>query len=68
MVVRFHPDARERMAQGGATEREVVVTMESGERFNAKFNRSGFRRNFALGQEWRGKDYETKQVEVYGSS
>jgi len=26
---------------------------------------TGFRRNFAFGQVWRGKTYATKQVEVY---
>jgi hypothetical protein len=31
----------------------------------AKFGRAGFRRNFVYGQDWRGKFYATKQVEVY---
>ena len=65
MGVRFHPHAQERMAQRGATEQEVVITVESGERFDAKFNRVGFRRNFAFRERWRGKHYETKQVEAY---
>jgi len=36
------------------------------ERFPAKFGRSGFRRNFVFDGVWRGKEYKTKQIEVYG--
>jgi len=50
---------------GEATEDEVASAIEDGERFEAKFNRVGFRRNFSLVGEWRGKRYNTKQVEVY---
>jgi hypothetical protein len=59
MVIRFHPHALERIAKRGATEQEVVDKVETGERFNAKFNRTGFRRNFAFEKQWRGKLYET---------
>ena len=57
MSVRLHPHARERLGERGATEDEVIATVEAGETF--------FRRNFAFGQVWRGKTYATKQVEVY---
>jgi len=59
MAIRFYPHALERMAQRGATEQEVIVAVEAGERFSAKFNRTGFRRNFAYDKRWRGKHYET---------
>ena len=65
MAIRFHPHALERMAQRGATKQEVIVAVEAGEQFNAKFNRAGFRRNFAFEKRWRGKQYKTKQVEAY---
>ncbi len=65
MSVRFHPHARERMEERGATEDEVEITVTQGEQFPAKFDRTGFRRNFPFGSEWRGKYYRTKQVEVY---
>jgi len=42
-----------------------VLAVEGGERFPAKFGRTGFRRNFPFGGTWRGKVYPTKQVEVY---
>jgi hypothetical protein len=63
--VRLHPRARERLAERGATEPEVVATVEGGERFPAKFGRTGFRRNFIFGGEWLGRRYSTKQLEVY---
>lgn len=65
MPVKFHPHARERMKERGATENEVKATVEHGERFPAKFGRTGFRRNFLFENEWRGRHYRTKQVEAY---
>jgi hypothetical protein len=65
MSVRLHPHAKERLDERGATEDEVIVTVDAGETFSAKFGRTGFRRNFAFGEVWRGKTYATKQVEVY---
>lgn len=65
MTVRLHPHARERMIERGATEDEIRAAVEDGEQFPAKFGRFGFRRNFAFGGRWRGKEYKTKQVEVY---
>ena len=65
MAVRFHPHARERMTQRGATEQEVAVAVETGEQFETKFGRTGFRRNFAFEKQWRGKYYKTKQIEAY---
>ena len=65
MAVRIHPHARDRMQERGIREAEVHGTVESGERFPAKFGRSGFRRNFTFGAAWRGKHYESKQVEAF---
>ena len=65
MSVRLHPHARERLGERGATEDEVIATVETGETFPAKFGRAGFRRNFAFAQVWKGKTYATKQMEVY---
>ena len=65
MYIRLHPHARDRLAEKGATESEVMATVESGERFPAKFSRTGFRRNFAFGGEWLGREYSTKQVEAH---
>jgi hypothetical protein len=65
MAIWFHPHARERLEERGATEDEAAATVENGERFPAKFGRTGFRRNFEFNAEWGGKHYGTKQVEVY---
>lgn len=66
MKIKIHPHARERMKERGVTNSEVQQTVKSGESFIAKFGRMGFRRNFAFGDVWRGKTYQTKQVEAYG--
>jgi hypothetical protein len=63
--VEIHPHARERIAERGALEDEVIATVDGGETFPAKFGRTGFRRNFAFGQVWRGRTYATKQIEVF---
>lgn len=65
MAIRFHRHARERMAERGATEQEVTAAVEGGEQFEAKFGRTGFRRNFVFEKQWRVKSYKTKQVEAY---
>ena len=65
MRVELHPHARQRLVERGATEAEVAATIAGGERFPARFGRTGFRRNFPFGETWRGKAYVSKQVEVY---
>jgi len=65
MNIRLHPHALARLAERGATEDEVAETVRIGERFPAKFGRTGFRRNFSFGGEWRGRRYSTRQVEAY---
>ena len=65
MTVRLHPHARSRLAERGATEDEVIATVQQGEQFPAKYGRTGFRRNFSSGGQWRGRTYATKQVEAY---
>lgn len=65
MPIRFHPHARDRIVERGATEDEARATVEIGEQFPAQYGRTGFRRNFPFEGVWRGKYYRTKQVEVY---
>ncbi len=65
MSVRLHPHAVDRLHERGATEAELVATVEQGERFPDKFGRTGFRRNFPFNQAWRGRGFATKPVEVY---
>jgi hypothetical protein len=65
MAVFLHPHARERMMERGATDGEVIAAVEGGEVFPARFGRTGFRRNFPFHDVWRGRRYETKQVEAF---
>ena len=65
MTIIIHPHAKERIRERGASEKEVVLTVEEGEKFPAKYGRIGFRRNFPFEGQWRGKKYGTKQVEAY---
>lgn len=65
MTVRFHPHAQARIIERGTNEEEVLATVEHGEKFSAKFGRTGFRRNFLFENHWRGRYYKTKQVEAY---
>ena len=53
MAIQFHPHAQERMEERGTTEEEVTNTIEHGEKFPAKFGRTGFQRNFPFGNQWR---------------
>ncbi len=66
MNVRLHPHARTRLDERGATEAEVIETVLKGERFPAKYGRTGFRRNFHFDNVWRELHYSTKQVEAFG--
>jgi hypothetical protein len=50
------------MAERGATEREILTTLASGEAVPAKAGRLTFRKNFPFEQSWKGRYYETKQV------
>jgi len=65
MAIKIHPHAKERIQERGTTEKEVIKTVEEGEQFPAKFGRIGFRRNFTFKGMWRGKQYQTRQVEAY---
>ena len=65
MSVRLHPHAQERLRERGSSEAEVIATVQYGERFPAKFGRTGFRRNFSFDSEWQGRRYVTKQIEAF---
>lgn len=67
MRIQFHPHARLRLAERGATESDVRETIEDGEVFSAKFGRAGFRKNFVFEKAWIDKVYSIKQLEVYAA-
>lgn len=53
------------MLERGADEAEIIATVQEGEKFSARFGRTGFRRNFAVAGQWRGRYYQYKQLEAY---
>jgi len=63
--IRIHPHAQERMLERGADEAEIIATIQEGEKFPVKFGRTGFRRNFRVSGQWRGRSYHNKQIEAY---
>ena len=65
MNIKFIEHAEIRMKERGASSKETLLTIESGEKFTAKFNRVGYRRNFSFSKTWKGIYYNTKQVEAY---
>lgn len=60
MAITLQPHAKQRMAERGTTEEEIIATVQSGEQFQAKFGRTGFRRNFLFGGKWQGRIYSVK--------
>ena len=65
MSVNIHPHAAQRARERGVDTDEITDTVKSGEEFPAKFERTGFRRNFLFNNKWNGKQYATKQIEAY---
>jgi hypothetical protein len=64
MAIKFHNHAEIRMKERGATKKEVIETVEKGERTHTKHGRTRFRRNFVYNDIWQGKSYASKQVEA----
>ncbi len=63
--VTLHPHAAGRIQIRGASADDVIETVLTGEEFPAKHGRTGFRRNFSGAFAWRGRTFDTKQLEVY---
>jgi hypothetical protein len=66
--IEIHPHAAQRMAERGITASEISETIETGESFEAKHGRKGFRKDFPCDRTWRGRRYATKQVEAFTAS
>ncbi len=64
-MVKIHPHALQRCQERGATLEEITLTVEKGEVFPAKFDRTGFRHNFIYNNEWNSKYYMIKQIEAF---
>ena len=51
-AIEIHPHARERAMERGASEAEIIATIETGEQFAAKHAQTGFRRVFPFRDTW----------------
>ena len=65
MKVVISEHALERAAARGATQEEIGEVLLTGTPMLAKYKRFGVRKLFKVDQEWRGKRYPQKVVEVY---
>lgn len=61
-VVELSAHARQKMRDRGATEDEVLASIQTGSVEPARGGRVRFRKNFEFHREWRGKRYAVKQV------
>lgn len=60
--IEISPHAKEQMLDRGATEREVLLSIEKGEVEPVRRGRKMYRKNFQFNGMWRGKRYQIKQV------
>ena len=65
MRVTLDSHAAGRAADRGCTVEEIEATVREGERFPAKLGRTGFRRRFRGPWTWRGRQFDTKEIEAY---
>jgi hypothetical protein len=65
VTIRFHPHVLERFPERGASQSEVIETIHSGERFEAKFGRVGFRKTFSFDSTWRRRFFHSKEIVAF---
>ncbi|MBI5412364.1 DUF4258 domain-containing protein [Candidatus Peregrinibacteria bacterium] len=58
----FSRHAKMQMQERGASEAEIIETIETGEKIPAKRGRSAYRKNFQFNDRWGDKTYAIKQV------
>jgi hypothetical protein len=58
--VTLHPHARQRIRERGTNASEVILTVNTGRRSTAKFNRTLFSKNFPFERTWNGIAYRNK--------
>ncbi|MCH9036419.1 MAG: DUF4258 domain-containing protein [Chloroflexi bacterium] len=58
----FSKHALDQMPDRGATQQDVEIAINSGERISVKHERLAFRKNLPFESTWKGRYYETKQV------
>ncbi|MFM8409238.1 MAG: DUF4258 domain-containing protein, partial [Alphaproteobacteria bacterium] len=63
-TVCLHPHALRRIAERGASEAEVALTVQVGEAVPAKSGRTRFKCSFSVQGIWRGRPFQGKQLEA----
>jgi len=58
----FSKHALDQMPDRGATQQDVEIAINSGERISAERGRLAFRKNLPFESNWKGRYYETKHV------
>ncbi|MCD6334337.1 MAG: DUF4258 domain-containing protein [Candidatus Latescibacteria bacterium] len=65
MEIQIDPHTLERAEERGAQEEEVKEVINAGFPIPAKYDRMGKARIYKFNQEWHGKYYAQKRVEVF---
>jgi len=60
--IRLSEHAKEQLIYRGATEREVLATIQNSKWTPAEFNRMECRENFEFNKTWNNKLYKVKQI------
>jgi hypothetical protein len=60
--IRFSGHAQAQLSRRGVLEEEVEIAIQTADWQPVRGNRFECRHDFAFGEEWNGKFYETKQV------
>ncbi|MCD6118188.1 DUF4258 domain-containing protein [bacterium] len=62
MPIKISLHAKEQMLERGASEEEVKIAVQKGEKQEAKKGRIIYKKNFQFNNHWRGREYKIKQV------
>jgi len=62
MPIKISLHAKEQMLERGASEEEVKIAIQKGEKQEAKKGRIIYKKNFQFNGHWRDREYKIKQV------
>jgi len=62
MPIKISLHAKEQMLERGASEEEVKIAVQKGEKQEAKKGRIIYKKNFQFNGHWREREYKIKQV------
>lgn len=65
MKIQIDPHTIEKANERGASEKEIIDVLTSGEQLSGKYNRLGKSKVFHFNKQRNGKHYQEKKIEVY---